>query len=675
MKEKNFKKAMATLKKVIAQKPNNSTLHTAYYYLGRAYHEEGFIKESITLLQKNTLEKNNFYELSLFELSDISSQQGKYYDAEKYLRLFLEEKTTPDFRLMAITRLAEVLREQKKFGEAESIYLDLSNSGSPLKRAQALLGLGWIKIKRKKYNEAGMIAEKGLQMKVSSLTDYFRYLHGVALLKENNYAKAEIELKKIVINELHPPATRELIWVMLGKGDIDKALKYAIYYLKKFPTHDPNTANFLVGISLFKKANYDEAIKYFKIASKVNGPYQCEALFQLAVAYERKGDNIEAAKSYSAIIKNFANTDIYPSALLGWGNSLIKLKDFSLASTIYAKLAEQKSATPAMKIQALNQIAVCYYKLGKYNKMRDCYKKIITDFPGSTSSAEASYWIAWSEQNSKNYLKARELYRSFLKKYPKHQLAKKARYRMGMSEYQAGHEQEAANTFYDIILNYPNIKIEQNELLWLGSFFMRTADLKKAGTIYEALLKRHPDWETKFITLYYLAEIQRKQKNYKSAIENFQKLANEKDPQFKSLANLGLGNCLRLTNRLDEARKAFNLVRLQPDDPLIASLHLELGLLEKAAGNLELATKHLMKAGLLYDDLEICGEALWEAGKIYEAQDKHAKAIICYKELCGNEKNSYGERYAKKSKWSALAKEKLSKLEKQIKSTTDLNND
>lgn len=657
---RDFKTAIVSLESLLNTKTEPEILYPTLYYLGRSYSETGDHKKAEETLLKVITGKNKFYPLALYELSEIYSAKKDYKTSEKYLRMFLGEKIEGNFESSAMIRLAEALRGQEKYEEAESVYKKLAESQNSFNKAQALLGSGWIKIKLKRFEEAEKMAREALQLNVKNQENALRYLLGVSLFHEKKHAESTEVLLTIKNGRYAAPAAREIVWNMLGAAELDKALQYAKAYLKAFPKHAAGTAEFLIATTLFRKTDYAGAAQYFlKAREAEKNSYAEDSAFQLALAYERLGDNQKAAEAYAYFIKKYPKSNLYNTALIGWGDILIKLKDFSLAVSAFDKIIESRNALPAQKEQAFVQQAVCYYELKKYENMDKCYRNILNSFPQSNSAAEALYWVAWGEQNNKNYANASARYKEFLKKYPKHEFADKSLYRMGMSEYQAGNEGKSAEIFYDIVINHPAIKISQSELLWLGSYFMQTTKLKEAGDIYETLLKRHPDGEIRAITLYYLAEIQRKRNEYAKAIENYKRLAIEKGQRFQSLANFGLGMCLRKTGKPEEAKKAYEKVFFPAEDPLMASLHLELGLIEKETGTPEEAIKHFMRVGLLYDEINVCGEALWEAGQLFEKQGQKQKAVTCYKELT---EGAYGEKYTTKSNWSKLAKERLSQL-------------
>ncbi|MHC4870486.1 MAG: tetratricopeptide repeat protein [Planctomycetota bacterium] len=660
---RNVKAAIESFKKLLSLQPDKDIYYAATYYLGRAYIDSSQPEKAAVNLEKTAEVKNQFYNLSLYELSKIYSSAKQNAKAEKLLRVFLKTNTSNELTTSAKIRLAESLREQEKLPEAEQMYIELSQKSSTYNKAQALLGLGWIRIKQNKLDEAIEVAQSGLNLQVKSLEDAFLYMHGSILLKKKDFNQAVTTLHKVKTGRYSASAAREIVWTYLGAGNLDKALSSAKFYRKTFPLHEPGTSEFLIATTLFRKADYPGAAQYFSLSRDIKkSPYREESAFQLSLALERKGDYNGSAEAYAFFFKNFQESSLLPSALLGWGNSLVKLKDFNLSIKAYGQLLNLKTALPAQKEYALSQQAVCYYELKKYSEMEKCYRKILSDFPRSTTSAEALYWVAWSEQSNKNYHKASALYKKFLNKYPKNTFAGKARYRLGMSEYQSGNESAAAETFYNIVLKYPQIRIGQNELLWLGSFFMQKSALKEAGEIYEALLKNHPEGEVRSITLYYLAEIQRKRAEYSKAIDNYKRLVSEKDQRFKSLAYFGMGKCLRLTGKIKQAEKSFKNVMFSIEDPMMASLHLELGLLAKENGRYEDAVGNFMKAGLLYDEINISGESLWLAGQLFESQGQHQKALTCYNELFKKQKGSYGERYADKSKWSRLAEKRLLNL-------------
>ncbi|MFH0910949.1 MAG: tetratricopeptide repeat protein [Planctomycetota bacterium] len=661
---KQYEEAIAAFQRLTSAPAPAGILSSTYYYLGRSFQEILRLPEAHEALARALEGGEGIRPLALYSLGEVEYALERYADAEGRFRRFFQDFPGHRLGTATVLRLAETLRAQGKLDEAARFYSTLAQyHPETYEGQQAYLGLGWVQIAQEDFAAAEATARKALAVKTSPLASSLHYLLGVALLREKKYEAAEAEFSLIVAGPDVTRADRDRIWALLGAGRTEEAVRQANLYLSKYPNQEPGTAWHLLGIISFRQADYTAALDCFrKACNDPATPYREEAAYQLTLAFERLGRDAEAATSYRFFATTFPKSPLLPAALLGLGNAEMRQKNFPAAVDAYTRLPAIPEATAAQREEAWSQQAVAHYELQDYDKMDACYRAIASEFPRSAAAPEALYWIAWGEQHRQKYAEAIEAYTRFLQTYPAHALADRVRYRLGMTCYQAGRIDEAAARFYEILTRYPQIEIGQNELLWLGSHYMQRDKLAEAVTIYEALLQRHPGSTVRTMTLYYLAEIQRKQKNWPAAMDTYRQLANEKEPRYKALAYFGLGICLRETGQFDEARATLDKADLSADDPLRAALDLQFGLLDEAQGKTDSAMRAFLRVGLLYDDLDLCGQALLEAGALAEAKGDLAKAVACYEELTGAKPNSYGAKYASRSPWSQKAALRLAEL-------------
>jgi|GEM_PF-2786674 len=659
-----FDQAIEALRPLTGTDAPEAVRHAAWYYLGRSLQDSGKLAEAREALQKALSAESELEALALYALGEVELALGAHQQAAGRLQAFLQKH--PDHRLAdpATLRLAEALRAQGKIDEAARSYrtvVDRHPDSREARKAQA--GLGWIALAREDYEQAEKTARSALDGAPADIAPALRRLLGVALLRQKKYEAAEAQLAQITNGPEAPAALRDRTWALLGAGRIDDASNCARAYLSRYPDREPGTAHYLLGVITFRKAEYHTAARHFEQAREDPAtPHRAEAAYQAALAHERTGDHAQAEAAYAEFVQAFPDHKLVPAALLGMGAAQTRQEEYEAAVETYRRVLDNESSTPAQREEAWSHQAVAHYELADYEAMDECYRSLLEAFPHSAAAPEARYWVGWGAQHRRHYPEAIKQYQQFLETYPNHALADKVRYRLGMSQYQAGHADRAAEVFYGILTEHPKIEIGQDELLWLGTHYMRRDAFDKAVTVYRALLERHPGPKVRTMTLFYLAEILREQKDWDAAIENYRLLASDKDARYRSMAHFGLAVCLRETGHLDEARAAMDEVELSPDDPLRAALELERGLLAKAQGRTDVALRRFLRVGLLYDDLEVCGRALYEAGRLAEAQEDYDKARTCYEELTGATPHSYGAKYAEQSPWSRKAEERLQAL-------------
>ncbi len=137
-----------------------------------------------------------------------------------------------------------------------------------------------------------------------------------------------------------------------GKGNITGLKKIADEYAGKYiGTPSGNMANLLLANAYYSSKEYGKALPIFN-----------------AVA--------------------IANNDLAAAALAGAGDCLFNNKQFKQASEHYRDAAN-KAENSALKAQYLAQEANSHRQLQELAKASELYKKIVTEYPGSTGAALA----------------------------------------------------------------------------------------------------------------------------------------------------------------------------------------------------------------------------------------------------------------------------------------------
>jgi TolA-binding protein len=661
-------KAIEALRKIASLKGDAKVAQAGAYYLGRALQRSGKVKEARIALRSALSGGGEMKALALFSLGQMGGDAGNLVEGEAAYRVFCSEFPRHRLAPEAGLRRAHLLRLNGKAGDAAKEYarlLALNLKGDLAARAH--LGQGWIHFNRGQYPAAEAACGRGLQVTSLRLAPDLHYLLGLILLRQKKYEPAVTELTRVTDGAYQRLALLQRSWAHLGAGQLAPCAAQAQAFLKGGEVPETGTAYYLLGTVAFRKAEYTSAAAHYRqVLKRKASEYREESAFQLAIALQRLEMDVEAAKAYASFIAAFPKSAHRSMALLQQAGLYKRMKKLPEAIKGYTAVRAVKGAAPSLREQAWLEQALCHYQLKQFKEMDVCYRAILKDFSVSAAAPEALYWVAWNAQRERRWKEATQLYQQFLKKHGKLKLADRVRYRLGMTWFQAGDERKAADAFFGILTQHPQIAISQQELLWLGRRFTRDHQLARASVVYDVLLKRHPGPEIQSMALYYQAEVLRQQKKHEEAVNHYSKLVAGGDPRFLSLARLGQGMSLRQLKKLPEARSALDAVRFAPDDPMLATLQLELGLIDRAEGKLPEAIRRFMRVGLLYDDVELAGQALFEAGSAYEAKKNREKALSCYRELTDPRPGSYGEKHGAKSPWSAKARARIKALQKDL---------
>ncbi len=645
----------------------------ANYYLGRALQGVGQPERALVALER--VNGGELAPLALFARGEALAELGRHAEAARLFAEFGQKHPTHDLAAGAGLRRGEALRRAGDPAGAAAAFGELlaKPTTAPETRDRAEYGLAWVRYTQEDYAAAGAAAE-ALAKKVQEpqLQNGSWYLLGLCRLQKPDAAGALEALAKVGDGEFAGAAQRQRAWALLQQNQPDRALAVAAECRARGKGEADPELDYLCGQAQARAGDWRAAVESLRRARDARGAYQAGAAYELAQAQEAAGDPAGAAESYEYFVTNFARDARQPQALLRWGQALMAKEKYEAALPVLARLLARSDTAPALREAALGQQAVCYYWLKQYANMVACYRTLLEQFPAGEGAPEALYWLAWHDQNEKRFAAAAESYARLLAEFPQQALADKARYRRAICLYQAGAEDQAAAALYEIVRDFPRISVDQQELLWLGSHLMKKNQLAEADSVYEALLARRTGKEVRAVALFYQAEVKRLRGDWDGALVKYRRLLAEKESGLENLARLGAGVCLREKGQLDEARTELTAAQFRPDDPLTMNHLYQLGLLEKAAGNPAAAAERLLKVGLLYDDEKLCGEALLLGGEclarareqgLAEAE-KNApagglsparkaelalpflrKERLCYRELAGEDEQSFGRRH------------------------------
>ncbi|OSS42560.1 hypothetical protein DESAMIL20_608 [Desulfurella amilsii] len=211
---------------------------------------------------------------------------------------------------------------------------------------------------------------------------------------------------------------------------------------------------FFLGLDAYSHQNYKQASKEFsKLTSNSNSPFFLNAMYLLALSYEKVGDYDKAIKTYHEIL------------------------GYSLELDAPAKI--------------MYQIAQIYKKQGD-GRYLGTLKKIVEQYPYSNWSDQAKFELGNAFFPAKKYNQAVLYYSSITKESPLYQIGMlKAAYIFYLEQ----NYPQAAYLLYLINLNDINLKNNEKYMAAAAYVFCRMKDFKSAGNVLSYIKNtRSPDF-------------------------------------------------------------------------------------------------------------------------------------------------------------------------------------
>jgi len=181
------------------------------------------------------------------------------------------------------------------------------------------------------------------------------------------------------------------------------AAGYFIYLKLYLAPREVTAANQMhVAQDFWEKKDWDKAINgdagypgFQKILSDYSNTKAANlAYFYLGIAYLNKGE-------YSKAVENLTNyhgddSMVAAEALGGTGDAYVELKDYDKAETYFKKAAD-KAKNKFLSPMYLKKLGLVYEAENDFKSADETYKKIKTDYYGSTESQNIDEYIARAE--------------------------------------------------------------------------------------------------------------------------------------------------------------------------------------------------------------------------------------------------------------------------------------
>jgi len=245
------------------------------------------------------------------------------------------------------------------------------------------------------------------------------------------------------------------------------------------------------------------------------------SLFPIKVGCSYQVDLLKACNDFVRMLPQSENL---LEVLMKYAETLYELNIWELAARVYQRAAVDEYRNQPFYGQAINMVAQCYFKLGKYQESENWFQKLADAFPDSTQYVE----------------KARKMISS-----TNFKVAERLR--------DNGDLTKAAVKFLTLAFNTSDSEIARASIVEAANQFEKAGEIDKAVKSYERMIKEQSG--VPFIDELYIKTglLHEKMENWIRASDNYLKLVRVKpDSKFAPRALLNAANCyeqLKLWNK------------------------------------------------------------------------------------------------------------------------------
>lgn len=301
-----------------------------------------------------------------------------------------------------------------------------------------------------------------------------------------------------------------------------------------------------LGASLTDRADYAAAEIAFRQVLNGHAPLEPTkaALLGLARMHRKQGALTKAAAIYERYIKDYANDDRVPDALLDLGRTLRDMGAPRLAIASFYNVINSTLKLPTssgfehyqlLAKTAQFEIAETHFQSGDYEEANKFFSRLRMLDLAPTDRARAHFKSAYSLLLAGDAEGAVTSLRAYLEQWPQDENVPEARYLLATSLRKLGRGQEALAATLDLLRAEKSLSAADPKRwnYWqrktgnqLANDFFQGGDILNALAIYHGLvgLGNEPDWRipvTYQIALCYerLGDIDRASKTYRSIID------------------------------------------------------------------------------------------------------------------------------------------------------------
>jgi len=322
-----------------------------------------------------------------------------------------------------------------------------------------------------------------------------------------------------------------------------------------------------------------------------------------------------------------------PEILLKTGQNNLKLEHYKQAEEDYSLFLSRHGNSP-LKENVLYQLGNVYIETKDYAALVKTYEQFLKEFPNSEVKDSVIYWIGHGYQQNENWNKAMEYYSKIASD-------KEGRFYATSNEavayclYRKGEEKESADVNYKLMTERPDHVMSEESYRWVADHYFNNGQSEKSLEVLKFHGKNYPGYEADGAVSYMMGENLRRLGDLEKAEAYFNRVIKKGESSvYLGRSYLGLGRCYLAKGKDTEALSALEEALKSHEDNIAgAYARFEIGNLRYKMGEYEEAAKAYTMVAILYEDKDLCPQALFKAGESFRKAGMPEKSTEMFKEL------------------------------------------
>jgi len=368
----------------------------AYFALGYREYEAGEYLQAAKDLRQAADRQLSLADYATYYSASAALKANDPAQAVEAVRNFSADFPESPLRLRGLELLAQALLDSQKPQEAVQIL-----TAEPSVRQHATLSL----LLAKAYEEAGDLSQAA-----RTFQEVYFAFPASASAKEAGEALGELRSR---LGADYPQPREEIetarTELLLNASLFREALKDYDALLSSRPA-SPHAGDWQLGRArcLLRLRRDLEAVDALAV-SLATPALNAERLALLLEAYAREDNSAAALAALAQIQAIDAHSSSYESALYSVGNLLFRLGDWQNAGRQYQTLVES-FPQGSHRQDADWRLIWCYYLAGSHDQARQTLCDYLTQYPRSSHTPAALYWLGRLEEEQGDFSDAQGLY-------------------------------------------------------------------------------------------------------------------------------------------------------------------------------------------------------------------------------------------------------------------------
>ncbi len=567
-----------------------------YYQLSYNYYSLGDYNAALDRL-KEVLDVNPDYLEARFLIAETLYQLGKYNESNQHYKYIINNYLDSEYYQNALLGSGWCSYLLEDYSDAE-IVLELLVKNYPRSTLylEGVYKLGRVYFKQKKFPNAINLYEELLILDISDFDEFeIKFILGQSYFWEEIFDKAKMYFNDIIKNkpgfELINETKYYYSFVLYKEGNYQEARNILEELLTK-KNEIQDDALYLLARVLLEQKEYDKVIEINNVlASSIKDNRILErVLFDLGLAYSRKGEDGEAISYFERIVKQFPEGEL-----------------FSIATI---------------------ELAQSYYDLGQYKDvlvvLGDLDSKDVLEL-----KLDAAAKLSSDEEDMLS------IYQEISDKYQDDSLLREAYFVQAKSKYEKGEFQGAIDIFQNIENMTITEKMKQEIYYWQGLSYYRLGDHLQAEEYFKRIDYLSSDEEIAIRALYMLGETCYKEEKYFEAIDYYQKFlehhgSHSLAPHVQYSISWSYFNLNEFSKSIESL---LELIKKYPDSQFVEESNFLVGkihFLNKNNNNSKDALLNFLK---IYPDSTFMEEAVYIFAQINLEEENWIESILYFEKL------------------------------------------